>query len=305
MRKTFLILGVLLALVFGAGIFVFLQVTRPVVVEVPVAVNDIPVGTVLNSSLFRVAQFSNADKGTLAQWITVGSWNDADGKVTNSDIRAGFPIARSQIDPNVSSQIDTRLSLVLTQTNDYYFVIPAKPDEVGNFIQPGDRVDIILSLGDASGKDALAVLAQNQRQGSAATGDTAQVAAQSDISQTSPTPVSKLVMQNLKILRVERNASSANTNQQQTAPAPASSSDVKRLYVQVDKDQLEVLSFVVNNGKHNYAVRAANGSQEALPTDGVLWADFVRWFYAQRGSDINAVQPFNAASPATQSTAGR
>lgn len=312
MRKTFLILGVLLAFIFGVGIFIFLQVTRPVIVEVPVAVNDIPAGTVLQSGLFRVAQFSNADKSTVAQWVTVSTWKDANGKVTNSDIRAGFPIAKSQIDPNISSQVESRLSIVLTQTNDYYFVIPVKPDEVGNFIQPGDRVDIILSLGDASGKDALAVLAQSQQQANMTTGGNTQVAAQNEVTQTSPTPLSKLVMQNLKVLRVERatpssssNSSSQSSSEAQATPVPTTKYDVKRLYVQVDRDQLEVLSFVLNNGKHNYAVRAANGSQESLPTDGVLWADFVRWFYAQRGGDPNGAQPFNTISPSTQNNAGR
>ena len=311
MRKTFLILGAVLALVFGIGIFLFLQVTRPIVVEVPVAVSDIPVGTVLKSSLFRVAQFSNADPNTVSQWVTVNTWNNANGKVTNSDIRAGFPVAKSQIDPNISSQVDTRLSMVLTQTDQYYFVIPAKPDEVGNFIQPGDRVDIILSLGDAGGKDAMAVLAQSQQQGNAATSGNTSVGAQNEVTQTSPMPVSKLVMQNMTVLRIERNTPSSNAASQQQVgegqptPVPVTSYDVKRLYVQVDKDQLEVLSFVLNNGKHNYAVRAANGSQESLPTDGVTWADFVRWFYAQRGNDPNGAQPFNAISPSAQNNAGR
>ncbi|HEY3340939.1 MAG TPA: hypothetical protein VGK81_02935 [Anaerolineae bacterium] len=310
MRKTFLVLGLVLAFVFGIGIFLFLQVTRPIVVEVPVAVNDIPVGTVLKSSLFRVAQFSNADPSTVSQWVTVGTWNNANGKVTNSDIRAGFPVAKTQIDPNLSSQVDSRLSMVLTQTNEYYFVLPTKSDEVGNFIQPGDRVDIILSLGDAGGKDAVTVLSQNQQQGASTSGNTS-VAAQSEVTETSPMPMSKLVMQNLTVLRVERNTpSSSNTSQQQVGageptPVPVTTYDVKRLYVRVDKDQLEVLSFVINNGKHNYAVRAATGSQDSLPTDGVLWADFVHWFYAQRGNDPNGAQPFNAISPSTQNNAGR
>jgi hypothetical protein len=77
------------------------------------------------------------------------------------------------------------------------------------------------------------------------------------------------------------------------------------MYIKVDRDQLEVLSFVMNNGKHDYAVRAANGSQESLPTDGVTWADFARWFYAQRGNDVNGAQPFDAISPSVQKAAGR
>ncbi len=310
MRKAFLVLGALLAIVFGVGIFLFLQVTRPIVAEVPVAVNDIPAGTVLRAGLFRVAQFSNADPATLAKWVTVNNWNTADGKVTNSDIRAGFPIARSQIDPNIASQVETRLSLLLTQTNQYYIAIPTSPNEVGNFIQPGDRVDIILSIGDANGKDALAVLSQNEQQNRTGTGSTSGVQAQNEVTLTSPMPMTKLVMQNLKVLRVERNMPSSASSQSvsgegQPTPVPVTAYDVKRIYVEVDRDQLEVMSFVLNNGKHNYAIRAANGSQQSLPTDGVLWADFVRWFYAQRGNNPNGVQPFNSVSPSEPLPTGK
>jgi Flp pilus assembly protein CpaB len=307
MRKTFLILGALLAFVFGIGIFIFLQVTRPIVVEVPVAVSDIPVGTVLKSSLFRVAQFSNADPNTVSQWITVNTWNNANGKVTNSDIRAGFPVAKSQIDPNISSQVETRLSMLLTETNQYYFVVPVKPDEIGNFIQPGDRVDIILNLGSGSGGDSLSVENPNATQGTGASN--AAVSAESGVTLTTKMPVTKLVMQNLSILKVDRSTPSSSSASQQTegqaktTPVPLGS--VQRIYIKVDRDQLEVMSFVMNNGKHDYAVRAANGSQESLPTDGVTWADFVRWFYAQRGGDPSGAQPFNAISPSAQNNAGR
>src|ERR1051325_4742350 len=113
MRKTFLILGALLAFVFGIGIFLFLQFTRPIVVEVPVAVQNIPAGTVLKPSLFRVSQFSNVDPQTVSQWVTVNTWKStAEGKVTNSDIRAGFPVAKSQINDSLSGQVETRLSLL-------------------------------------------------------------------------------------------------------------------------------------------------------------------------------------------------
>ena len=307
MRKTFLILGVLLAFVFGIGIFIFLQVTRPIVVEVPVAVSDIPVGTVLKSSLFRVAQFSNVDPSTVAQWVTVNTWNNANGKVTNSDIRAGFPIAKSQIDPNISSQVETRLSMLLTDTNQYYFVVPVKPDEIGNFIQPGDRVDVILNLGSGSGGDSLSAENPNSTEGTG--GSNAAVGAESGVTLTTKMPVTKLVMQNLSILKVDRSTPSSSSSSQQTEGQAKATSvplgSVQRIYIKVDRDQLEVMSFVMNNGKHDYAVRAANGSQESLPTEGVTWADFVRWFYAQRGDDPNGAQPFNVISPSTQNNAGR
>jgi Flp pilus assembly protein CpaB len=262
--------------------------------------------------MFRVSQFSNADPQTVAQWVTVATFkNTAEGKVTNSDVRAGFPVAKSQIDPSVSSQVETRLSLLLTDTNQYYFAVPVKPDEIGNFIQPGDRIDIILNLGGGNNSDSLAVEPPGAKNQNAGAGTSA--GAQSEITLTTKMPVTKLVMQNLEIIRIERanpSSSANNANQQsqgqpQAQPTPVPMGSIQRMYIKVDRDQLEVLSFVMNNGKHDYAVRAANGSQESLPTDGVTWADFARWFYAQRGNKVDGAQPFDAISPSVQNTAGR
>jgi Flp pilus assembly protein CpaB len=303
MRKTFLILGAVLGVIVAVGIFLYFQISRPTVVEVPVALNDIPAGTVLKAGFFRVTRLSNVDSQTVAKWITVAEWNKVDGKVTTSDIRSGFPIAKAQIDPNSSSAQESRLSVVLTGTNDYYIVIATKPDEVGNYVQPGDRVDLIINIGGADRVDKLSLGPQE-------TGDVVDHA--EAVTQTIPLPISKLVMQNMSVLRVDRapvqrstTSSTASSTQAQAAQqdtASPTTSDVKRLYVKVDRAQLEVLSFVLNNGKRNIVVRAANGSKESLPSDGVTWDDFVRWFFAQRGNQYNGAQPFDAISPSTPIT---
>ena len=292
MRRLFVILGAVLGLIVAAGIFLFLQVSRPVTSEVPVAINDIPAGTVLHPDMFRVARLSNVDSETLQKWITATEWRaKADGKATTSDIRAGFPVAEAQINPNSPAALESRLSLALAGPNESYVVIPANPNDVGNFIQPGDRVDLVLSLGDAGNKQAVAVQQPNQSQNP---NDTR---TQIVISETAPLPMSKLVMQNMTVLRVDREAVRTQSNTQQTQAQAAAPGNVQRIYVKVDHDQLEVLSFVLNNGKHNFAVRAANGSADTVPVEGVTWEDFVKWFYAER--DKANGDPFNATSPTT------
>ncbi len=291
MRKLFLILGVVLAIVVAGGVFFFLQSSRPTIVEVPLAINDIPAGTTLRPDLFRIAKMSNVEKQTLAKWVLKGDWNAADGKVTTSDVRAGFPLAKAQIDPNSSDAQETRLSYVLTNTDDYYVVLPVKPDDMGNYIQPNDRIDLIVNFGGGSQSGALTLPMTDTA--AAPVVDETGVAATGAMTKTINPPVTKLLVQNLLILRIDR-AQSKNSDSGQAAPPTG---DVQRLYIKVTRDQLEVLSFVLNNGKHSYAVRAAISGDDAPPTDGVTWDDFVRWFFAQRGNDVNGPQPFNIISP--------
>jgi hypothetical protein len=110
-------------------------------------------------------------------------------------------------------------------------------------------------------------------------------------------PVSKLVMQNMTVMRVER-AQPQQSSQQVAADTPQSQrplpvvQDVKRIYVAVNKDQLEVMSFALNNGNRTYAVRGTNNKLEPYMSDGVTWDDFAAWFYAQRGYKTDGAQPF-------------
>jgi Flp pilus assembly protein CpaB len=291
MRKTLLILGALLGVLVAVGIFLYVRLSQPVYYEVPVAINDVPAGTVLTPQQFRLTRISSTD-GTVTQWVQVSDWPEVEGKMATTDIRAGFPIARAQVDPNTPAGAETRLSVVITGTNDYYVVIPTTPDEVGNFVQSGDRVDLIVTIPPRD-MPLLTLGVTNTAQPETALG------AALPLSETAVYPVSKLVMQNMSVLRVERErVREQNNNQQQNAQtAPAQAPDVKRLYVKVDRDQLEVLSFVLNTGRRNIAVRAATGSAALAPTDGVTWDDFAQWFFAQRGDQPEQIKPFESVGP--------
>jgi Flp pilus assembly protein CpaB len=294
MRKLFLILGGVLAVVVAAGVYFFLQSSRPVIVEVPVAIVDIPAGSTLSANMFRIERMSNVDKETLAKWVLKGDWPKADGKVTTSDVRAGFPLAKAQVDPNSTDAQETRLSYALTGTEDYYIVLPVKPDEVGNYIQPNDRIDVIVNFGAGDQKGALTLPVSDTTPSEMQVAEGDGVAPTGAMTKTIEPPITKLLIQNLQILRIDRDAAKSSGDSSKAAPPTG---DVKRLYIKVTRDQLEVLSFVLNNGKHSYAVRAAISGNDALPTDGVTWDDFVRWFFAQRGNDVNGPQPFNIISP--------
>ena len=124
MRKIFVVLGAIIAIVAAGGVYLFMQLNRPAVVEVPVALSEITAGTVLTPDLFRVTRVSNVDPDTLALWVTINEWDLAQGKTASTDIHAGFPVAKVQIDPNSTAEGEKRLSIVLTGTRLGGFVKP-------------------------------------------------------------------------------------------------------------------------------------------------------------------------------------
>jgi len=308
MRRIFMILGVVLGVLVAAGVAIFMQANRPTIIEVPVAKESIPAGTVLHDNMFRVARMANVDAATQKMWVTVAEWKGAEGKLTTSDIRAGFPVAKAQVDPNTPAGIENRLSLALTGTNDYYAVIPANADQVGNFVQPGDHVDVILSISADRWPDGGIVGPITVTESAGAQPAPPPLNPDGLYMQAAPYPVTKVIMQNLLVLRVEREqprttAKPATDKDGNPIPQPEVVREIKRLYVKVDRDQLEVMGFAMNNGKRNLMVRAATGNDQVLPSDGLSYEDFARWFFQQKGNfwmyqgKPEGSQPFSGASP--------
>ena len=307
MRRMFLIVGALLAVLVAAGIFMLWKISQPKLSELPVAIADIPAGTVLRPAMFKAVTWANLDADTLKRFITVDEWQKANGKSSLTDISAGYPIAESQIDPNSDAEGESRLSRVISGTKTSYMVIPVSGDVIGNYVQPGDHIDLIVSLGDSQspdfrfGPDGEMMVEDKFDKGNGAAPKLVEGLA---------APFSKLIVQNLKVIRIDREAvrdsggaaNAANPNAEservrQLAQAKRVA-EVKRLYIEVTRDQYEVLGFVLNTGKRNFAVRAATGDTVIEPSEGVTYNDFMRWFYIQRNKKIN-VDSFLPASPYT------
>ena len=269
MRRMTLILGLVLAVLVAIGVVAYVNLSRPRAVMVPIAVTDIPAGTVVQRALFRGVEMANIDPETLDAWVLASDFNQAVGRRLNTDVRAGFPVARAQIDPNAVGAIETRLSLAVAGDAGYYLPIPVTPDQVGNFIQPGDHIDLIVHIGSLR---ATTLSASPTPAG-----------ATRRVSDTLDMPMTKLVVQNLEIIRVERDPAPRAAQTQANAREAARPGDVRRLYVLVTRDQLEVLSFALRNGEHTFAVRGVGNTAPPAPTDAVTWNDFERWFFAQRG----------------------
>ena len=142
-------------------------------------------------------------------------------------------------------------------------------------IEVGDRIDLIVHIGSlrATTLSASPTPAGMTRR----------------VSDTLDMPMTKLVVQNLEIIRVERDPAPRAAQTQANTREAARPGDVRRLYALVTRDQLEVLSFALRNGEHTFAVRGVGNTAPPAPTDAVTWNDFERWFFAQRGVSQNTL----------------
>ena len=109
-----------------------------------------------------------------------------------------------------------------------------------------------------------------------------------EVTETLRLPLAKLVFQNVPVLRVERElvrngptTTSAGLGSMPQSQSSYTEGDVERLYVALDQDQLEIISFILNNGDVRVAAHATVYPER--PTEGVTWDDFEDWFFEQRG----------------------
>ncbi len=299
MRRIFLVMGIALGVITTAGLLYFNIVNRPIPAEILVAVNDVSSGNVVRAHDYRIARWTDVDQRSLSQYVTAREFALFEGKMLNSDVRSGFPLGKSQIDANTPDGVVSRLSIAITGTDSYYFVLPSSPDELGNWVQPDDRIDVLITIGQLEARELSAP------QGDAAGTLETQAAPQPSLM----LPATKLVLQNLRVIRVDRDngdgqsPASAQVRggivtyggaQAADASDETKVRDLKRVYVEVNRDQLEVLTFLKRNGQHDFAVRSPNNTA-VRSSDGITFDDYMRWFFAQRGGDPRAAQPFAGA----------
>jgi Flp pilus assembly protein CpaB len=288
-------IGLILTGLVTLAVFFGGKMMTPASVEVPVALGDIPPGTQIGPSLFRLEEWTGVQGRTLAEYVTKNEFGPYIGAVTVETVHAGFPLGKAQVmQPGEGNARIQRLTLMLQgQEGKVIFPLPVDADSAGNYLQAGDYVDLVFSVGAVNVRDvddppdptptppAIAGAGLGFQQPTPTP--------RPPLTETFRLPLSKLVIQNVPVLRVEReivrnNAPSVSIGlgggAQQAGQPSVSYGDVQRLYVALDQEQVEIISFILHNGDVRVAAHATIYPEE--PTEGVTWDDFEDWFFEQR-----------------------
>ncbi len=309
MRKIFLIMGIALGVLASAGLIYFNMRNRPAVSHIMVAVRDVPAGTAVQAADFRVATWADVDAVALSRYLSPAEFAGIEGRMLLSDVSAGFPLGKNQLDSEASAGAAARLSNGVQGGESYYAVLPVSPDQIGNWVQPNDRIDMLITLGEFSSAadDALRSLPAPLE-----TGGTMLDGVTPAVSLTVMQPTTKLVLQNLRVIRIDREPVVQRATDVRTATGAYATAaddvggpeeevrDVKRVYVEVTREQLEILTFVKRSGRHDFAIRSAQ-NVSTPPTLGLSLSDYVRWFFAQRDNKspyaVDAMRPAGPYEP--------
>jgi Flp pilus assembly protein CpaB len=305
-RIPLLVLGIALAAVVAVVVVLLIRTGRGTPVELPVAIEDVPPGTELSPSQFRLEEVRGLSRSTLDACVTADEFTRYVGLPTLETVHAGSPVLEAQVpDPDGPEALQWRqgrLTLLLSDPSHLVYPLAVTADQVGNYVVAGDHVDVIVTLGrvaaqemshgeevemppalsGAEGLEAPEVEAGEEVTGTAAVTPTSAGRPGEVYTTTVQMPVAKVVLPDVLVLRVEweqvRSTTATYGVGTETQQATAEG-DVVRLYLEVDREQAEILSFAAHAGDLHLPARAeaAGGTSE-----GFTWEDFVERFFAER-----------------------
>jgi Flp pilus assembly protein CpaB len=296
LRTPLIILGLLGAVVVAVAVVLVVRVGRGTPVELPVAISDIPPGAALEPQLFRLEEVRGLDTGA---YVTKDEFAAYVGYPTLETVHAGFPVGKAQVrtdDPNLRQG---RLTLLLSdeEGDEDHLVYPlaVTPDQVGNYLVPGDHVDVIFTLGRAAANQIEHVEeveapplpgASNPSTPTVPAAPVVVIEYEDDnqyVTTTLDLPLAKVILPDVPVLRVEREQIRTASASYGLGGAESTErvvqGDVQRIYLEIDREQAEVLSFALHNGALNLPARVEPVGGH---TEGYTWDDFVDSFFADR-----------------------
>ncbi|HEY75980.1 MAG TPA: hypothetical protein G4O00_07345 [Thermoflexia bacterium] len=298
-RWPLLVIGIVGAIIVAVAVILVVRMGRGTPVPLPVAIDDIPPGTALDPQLFRLTEVRDPDPAFLEAVVTADEFVQYMGLPVLETVHAGSPVFKAQVATEAPNEWQHRVSLLVSDPDHVVFPIPVSPDQVGNYIVAGDYVDVIFTLGRVAAQEMSHEYVVPEEVGVRETGQvtpTGKVGAQGiaplwvggAITETLHLPVAKVILPDVRVLRVEREVvqtagfSYGTGAKEETgvgARGVAPTGDVIRLYLEVDREQAEVLAFALNNGVLNLP---AHARPIGTPTEGFTWDDFVDRFFQDR-----------------------
>jgi Flp pilus assembly protein CpaB len=200
----------------------------------------------------------------------------------------------------VGSYRQNRLTLLLSDPENVVYPIPVSADQVGNYVYAGDYVDVVFTLGRVAASEV--VHAERVEAPGATRPSTPTVRmrrADEWVTTTLSMPVAKVILPNVHVLRVERDVQRSSASASAGLGGGPSETvvvegDVVRLYVELGRDDVEVLSFALHNGALNLPARAEPSD---AGTEGYFWEDFVEDLFADRDEDAETPAPATPEAP--------
>jgi Flp pilus assembly protein CpaB len=295
LRTPLVILGLVGAVIVGVAVVLVVRVSRGTPAEILVAKRDLEPGTAVEPGMFQV-EVRGLTPGPLSTYVTKDEYlAHYNGLPTLMMVNKGSPLMKAHLpDPDGVDGLQARqhrLTLLLDDADHVVYPLPVSVEQVGNFVVAGDYIDVVFTLGRAAASTVEHIeevpaptleAPRSTRTTTPTVPVTVKAAAVEHVTSTLTMPVSKVILPNVHVLRVERErirSASATYATSSETRTTTEEGDIVRLYVELSREDVEVLSFALHNGALNLPARA---QESDAGTTGYFWEDFVDDLFLDR-----------------------
>lgn len=264
-----LLLTFLLALILAVSVYLYLnglgqKKTEAQTFPLLTAKVEIPPNVKINAEMLESIQVSQLPADSNSYYVQP---DEVVGKYTSQTILMGEPFYKSRI----LATADGNISLNLSNGNRAVSVTANLESGVSKLLKPGDHIDIIVSLPEI--KDMQKVIRPD---------------------------ISKLIMQNIKVLAIdqETNPASDTDTAKKEAGSSAPTETVFYLTLSIPLEEVEKLTLAETIGRLKFALRPKDDNT-IVPTDGAIWQEMLARVASTAASTSS---PSNGSSPSTKAS---
>jgi len=299
LRSATFIVGA--ALTVGAFLAYLLlgNLFNPPPYQVLVVVKDVSSGETLSDDMLATSA-QRISARVASGYVLAGELDQFRGALVIEPLHPGDPLTKNRLVKAGNPAAERRSALGLDDPDKVLMVVPASETNVSAGVGPGDRVDLIYSVGQPPQSNAPTPAAFpffGSGTPAPARGAVPAIAATPDLQVG--LPLAKLVFYDLTVMRVRREQKPNPAYSGQAGESPYIDGPINALELLVPRVQQELLQWsIATGGKVAISIVSPEAPKDQrVETFGMTWDDLLAWFKSEREKRLAAVVDGEPALP--------
>lgn len=302
LRSATFVVGAVLTVGAFLAFLMIGNIFNPPPYQVMVVVRDVAPGEKLGDDMLATSA-QRVSARVASGYVLAGELDQFRGALIIEPMHPGDPLTKNRLVKAGNPAAVRRSALGLEDPNRVLVVVPASEKNAPSGVAPGDRVDLVYSVGQPPQTlvptPAFPFFSGTPGPSGPSSGSAAAVVATPELQVS--LPLAKLVFYDLDVIRVRREQKPNPAYSGQPGESPYIDGEINAIELLVPREQQELLQWsIATGGKVAVSIVSPEAPREQrVETFGMTWDDLMAWFKSERTKRLDAVvageSPLSAA----------